>query len=77
MVTENEDLSQAEFWIDWHIAGEGRASNWYKLIFRRSPHALDGPSRETRTVYGKDRDDAIRNFAAQLEEEELASTSRL
>lgn len=66
---ETEDLSQAEFWIDWHIDSEGRMSNGHKLVFRRNPYTSDVPGSETRTVYGRDREDAIRNFAAQLQEQ--------
>ena len=61
-------LAQAEFWINWHIAGEGRMSNGHKVVFRRNPYTFDAPGVEMQSVHGKDRDGAIRNFAAQLKE---------
>ncbi len=59
---------------DWNISSTGYSTYGATVVFRKH-YTSDFPGMETRTVHGKDEDDAIRIFLKQLEEEQGADGS--
>jgi len=53
---------------DWNIGNTQVTSYGVTLTFRKH-YTSDFPGMETRTVHGKDRDDAIRKFLAELKKQ--------
>lgn len=53
---------------DWNISAHKRSTYGVTVVFRKH-YTSDVPGMETRTVHGKDRDDAIRKFLLELKEQ--------
>lgn len=59
---------------DWNIGKTAYSTYGVTLTFRHH-YTSDFPGMTTREVHGKDRDEAIRTFLKQLEEETAAGPS--
>ena len=46
----------------WHIVRDAEMAGGYAVEFQHAPHNEFVPEAETRTVEGRDRNDAIRRF---------------
>ncbi len=64
---EDRDLYHTVLDADWNIGSTEVSSYGVTLTFRKH-YTSDFPGMETRTVHGKDRNDAIRKFLKELEQ---------
>jgi hypothetical protein len=64
----SEELYSDLLKADWNISNTGYSTYGATVTFRHH-YTSDFPGMTTRTVHGKDQDDAIRIFLKQLEEE--------
>ena len=58
---------------DWNISNTARSTYGVTLTFRHH-YTSNFPGMTTREVHGKDRDEAIRTFLKQLEEEKAGGS---
>lgn len=65
---EDLDLYHKVLDADWNIGTTEITTYGVTLTFRKH-YTSDFPGMETRTVHGKDRNDAIRKFLAELGEQ--------
>lgn len=63
------ELYQEVLGADWGISNTMYTSYGATVTFRKGPFTFDFPSLETKDVHGKDEDDAMRKFLAQLKEQ--------
>jgi len=68
MTTQTPDSDHQVLPADWNIGTTQITSHGVTLTFRKH-FTSDVPGMETRTVHGKDQDDAIRKFLTELKEQ--------
>ena len=65
----HEELYSEVLKADWHMSSSMESTYGATVTFRKHSTS-DFPGMETRTVHGKDEDDAIRLFLKQLDGEQ-------